>query len=195
MNDTLIGLARLTLEDPRRATRVLLGLGVPLPARTAGLLLIAVLSTLITQLGFLVLPTASDPVSAFVLANPILAAVIQWLILAATVLLVFQIGRSWGGSGNLADALLIVVWLQLMMLGLQVVQLLALILSAPLAGLVNIAGMVLFFWLLSSFIAELHGFASRWLVFLGILAVSFVLAFVLVMVLAFVLGPEVLQNV
>jgi hypothetical protein len=195
LNTQLLGLARLTLEDPRQAARVLLAMNVPLPARTAGLLLMAVGSALLMQLGFLLLPPAEDPISVFMMASPIRTAAIQWMILAASVLLVHRIGRAWGGTGSLADTLLVVVWLQVIMLAVQGAQLLALILSPPLAGLVNLAGMALFFWLFSSFIAELHGFVSRGRVFLGILATSFALALIIVLVLSLILGPEALQNV
>jgi hypothetical protein len=200
LGETLTGLARLTLEDPRRAARKLLGMGVPLPARTAGLLLMAVASALLMQVGFLLLPPVGDPpvvdpISAYMVASPIRTAVIQWLILVASVLLIHQIGRALGGRGSLSDTLLIVVWLQVIMLGVQGVQLLALVLSPPLAGLVNLAGMVLFFWLFSSFIAELHGFASRLRVFLGILAASLAIALAIVVILSAILGPEALQNV
>ena len=195
LNAHLASLFRLTLEDPRQAARVLLSLGVPLPARTVGLLLIAVGSALILHVGFLVLPPAEDPVTQFMLASPFRSAVIQWLILIASVFLVHQVGQVWGGKGTLADTLLVVVWLQAIMLGVQAVQLVALILSPVLAGLVNLGGMVLFFWLFSSFIAELHGFTSRVKVFLGILGVSFALALGVVLVVASILGPEVFQNV
>ena len=195
LDKTLIGLARLTLEDPRQAARVLMAMGVPLPARTAGLLLMAVGSALLMQVGFLLLPAADDPISLFMQASPLRTAVIQWLILVVSVILVHQVGHAFGGTGTLADTLLVVVWLQVIMLGVQVVQLLALILSPPLAGLVNIAGLARFFWLFSSFVAELHGFASRGRVFLGILGVSFGIAVLIVILLSAALGPEVFGNV
>jgi hypothetical protein len=81
------------------------------------------------------------------------------------------------------------------MLGVQVVQLLTLILFAPLAGLVNLAGLVLFFWLFTSFIAEVHGFSSRWAVLAGVIGSGFVIAFALVVILSMFFGPEVFQGV
>lgn len=195
LTDRIVDLARRSLEDPRAAARHLLALDVPLPARTAGLLLMAVASALLMQLGFILLPPADDPVSRFMTESPLRSAAIQWLILAASVLLIQRVGQAWGGVGNLADTLLVVVWLQVIMLSVQLVQLLALLVAPPLAGLVNLAGMVLFFWLLCSFIAELHGFTSRLKVFFGVLFVSFAVALVIVMLLSLVLGPEALQNV
>ncbi len=193
--DQIIALARASLQDPRAGARTVLSLGVPLPARTAGLLLMAVASAFVMHLGFLLLPPTDDAMSLFMMQSPIRTAVIQWLILVVSVLLIFQVGRAWGGQGSLADTLLIVVWLQVIMLGVQIVQLLALVLAPPLAGLVNIAGLVLFFWLLSSFIAELHGFASRGKVLAGVFATTFAVAVLVVFVLSLILGPEALQGV
>lgn len=193
--DQIIALARASLQDPRAGARMVLSLGVPLPARTAGLLLMAVASAFVMHLGFLLLPPTDDAMSLFMMQSPIRTAVIQWLILVVSVLLIFQVGRAWGGQGSLADTLLIVVWLQVIMLGVQIVQLLALVLAPPLAGLVNIAGLILFFWLLSSFIAELHGFASRGKVLAGIFATTFAVAVLVVFVLSLILGPEALQGV
>jgi Yip1 domain len=195
LTDQMVALARHTLEDPRAGVRALLALGVPLPARTVGLLLVSVLSALLVHLGFLILPATDDPIAQFMSQSPFRSAVIQWVILAATVLAIYRIGRAFGGRGTLSDSLLVVVWLQVIMLGVQVIQLLVLILFAPLAGLVNLAGLVLFFWLFTSFIAEIHGFASRWAVLVGVIGAGFAVAFVLVVVLSMLFGPEVFQGV
>jgi hypothetical protein len=193
--DLMQELARLSLEDPRAATRRLLSLGVPLPARTVGLLLMAVASAVLMHLGFLILPVTDDPLAALLMQSPFQTAVIQWLILTVSVLLIHRIGRAWGGKGSLPDTLLVVVWLQVIMLGVQVLQLLALVLSPPLAGVLNLAGLVLFFWLMSSFVAELHGFGSRWAVLAGLLVTGFAVAVLLVLILALFIGPEALGHV
>jgi Yip1 domain len=193
--DQLLALARLSLNDPRVGVRALLAMGVPLPARTAGLLLVAVGSALLFHLGFLVMPPGDDAVAQFMSQSPIRTAIVQWLILAATVLGIYRIGRAFGGTGSLTDALLIVVWLQVIMLAVQLVQLLSFILIPFLAGLVSLGGFFLFFWLLTSFIAELHGFASRWVVLAGVIGSGFAFAIVLAVILTLIFGPEALQGV
>jgi hypothetical protein len=195
MTPSLVDLMKLTLQDPRRGVRAVLNLGVPLPARTAALLLMAVGSAVLTHIGFLLLPPASDPVMAFITGSPLRTAIVQWVILACTVVLIDRVGRARGGTGNLADALLIVVWVQVIMLALQMVQLVALVIAPPLAVIINLGGLVLFFWLLTNFVAELHGFASRQAVFVGIAVTGFAVAFVLVFILVLILGPEALTNV
>jgi hypothetical protein len=193
--DQIITLARQSLEDPRGATRSLLGMDIPLPARTIGLLLMAVASALFVHLGFLILPPPPVPLAQMMAESPLRTAVVQWVVLATSVLLIWRIGRAWGGRGSLPDALLVMVWLQLIMLAVQAVQLLALVIAPPIAGLLNLVGLALFFWLLCSFVAELHGFTSRAKVFAGVVVTLFGLALVIVIGLTALFGPEVLGSV
>jgi hypothetical protein len=192
--DRIVTLAQQTLQDPRAATRALLGEGVPLPARTTGLLLIAVLSALLASLQLRLGGQALDPVTALLLGSPFRAAIFQWLFLFLSVVLIHRVGRAFGGRGSLADALLIVVWLQLLMLALQVLQLAVSLMSPSLAGIIGLASFALFFWLMASSIAELHGFASRGAVFAGMLATMVVAGLLIGIVLMFVIGPEAFQT-
>lgn len=188
----LADLARLTLQDPQRAAQALLAEGVPLKARSAGLLLVAILSALLASLqggG----RESLDPFSAVMLASPIRAAVFQWLFLAVTVFLVHRVGRAFGGHGRFADALLFVVWLQLVMLGFQVLQMVVLPLSPNIAGLIGLVSFGFYLWLLTVFIAELHGFVSRGMVFLVMVLTALAAGFLLAMVLILFLGPEALM--
>ncbi len=91
------------------------------------------------------------------------------VLLVASCWLIYRIGRAAAGTGSFADALLVMVWLQFIMLGLQV--------GAACGAdarcrrwpaIVELGGLVLFLWLLTNFIAELHGFRSLALVFGGI---------------------------
>jgi hypothetical protein len=195
ISQQVLALAQLSLNDSRAAVRALLRLGVPLPARTLGLVLIAVLSALLWHLGFLILPGEVDPMTAYMSASPLRSAALQWLILSVTVLLVFRIGKAFGGTGSLSDTLLVLVWLQVIMLAVQLVQLVALIVLPSLVGLLSLAGLGLFVWLLTGFVAELHGFRSRWLVFAGIIGSTFAVALVLAILISPFLPPEMLQGV
>jgi hypothetical protein len=192
----LVNLAQLTLQDPGQAARVLLAEGVPMRARTGGLLLVAVLSALMASLQVGTGRADLDPFSAFMLASPFRAALFQWGFLALSVLLMHRVGRAFGGRGNLADALLVVVWLQIIMLGFQTLQLVVSPILPPLAGVIGLVSFVVYFWLMSCFIAELHGFASRGRVFLGIILTGLAAGLVLAVLMILFLGPEaVLPNV
>ena len=191
----LAGLMQLTLQDPTRAARELLAEGVPLAARTAGLLLVAVLSALLVSLQVGDGTQAPDPITAFMLGSPFRTAVLQWGFLALSVLLIYRVGRAFGGRGSLPDALLIVVWLQALMLGFQLVQLVVAPILPALAGLIALVSFVVYFWLLTHFIAELHGFASRGLVFVGMVLTGLAAGFALAVLFILILGPEAFVNV
>lgn len=193
LTNRMISLAQLTLQDPKAATRVLLAEQVPLPARTAGLLLVAVLSALLSSLQIQISPQPMDPISAMLLASPFRTAVVQWAFLALSVVLIHRVGRAFGGAGSFADALLIVVWLQCLTLVLQVIQFVTNVISPALAGLIGLVGFVVFLWLMTNFIAELHGFRSRGLVFLGMLISAFAAGFVIIFLLVLLVGPEALM--
>ena len=103
----IVTLAELTLQDPRRATRALLASGVPLPARTLGLLFVAVVSALLMSIQIGSEADPVDPMVAMLTASPFRAAVLQWLALALSALMIHGIGRACGGKGSLPDAILI----------------------------------------------------------------------------------------
>lgn len=188
-------LAQLTLQDPRQAARVLLAEDVPMRARTAGLLLVAVVSALLASLQVGTDLQGLDPLSAFMLASPFRAALFQWLFLALSVVLIHRVGRAFDGRGSLPDALLIVVWLQLLMLALQLLQLAATLVAPPLSGIIGLAGFALFLWLMTAFIAELHGFRNRGLVFFGMVLAALGTGFVLGIAMILILGPEAFADV
>lgn len=193
VTDRMIALARLTLADPPQATRVLLAEDVPMRARTAGLMLVAVVSAVLASLQISLNPADLDPFSAFMLASPFRAAIMQWGFLALSVVLIHRVGRAFGGTGSFADALLIVVWLQCLTLVLQLLQLVASVIAPPLSGVIGLAGFVLFLWLMTHFIAGLHGFRSRGLVFLGMVVTAAAAGLVIGIALILLVGPEALM--
>ena len=188
----LAGLAQLTLQDPKQAARVLLAEGVPLRARSAGLLLVAILSAITASIQ-ITGREALDPLSAFMLASPIRATIFQWLFLSVSVVLIHRVGRAFGGTGSFADALLIVVWLQVIMLGFQVLQLAVMPLAPAFSGLIGLVSFMIYLWLLTVFISELHGFVARGLVFLAMVITGVAAGFLLVVLLILLLGPEALM--
>jgi hypothetical protein len=188
----LASLLQLTLRDPQQAARSLLAEGVPVRARTAGLLLVAILSALLASVQVEGRQNL-DPFSAFMLASPFRAAVFQWGFLAVSVLLIHRVGRMFGGRGSCSDALLVVVWLQVIMLGFQALQLVVAPLAPNFAGLIGLISLVFYLWLMTVFIAELHGFASRGLVFLGMMLTGLAAGFALAIVMMLLVGPEALM--
>ncbi|MCU0902311.1 MAG: YIP1 family protein [Tabrizicola sp.] len=191
----VLDLAWLSVRDPLSGARAVLAERVPLPARTAGLLLVSVASALLLHLGFLIVPPPEDLEYQFLVASPFLTAIVQWMVFVAATFLIYRVGRAFGGTGSLSDALLVVVWMQVIALGVQIVYLLALVVIPLIAALISLAAPVLFLWLLASFIAELHRFQSRWAVLAGMVGTLFAISFLAAIVLALIYGPEGMQNV
>lgn len=106
---------------------------------------------------------------------------------------IHAVGRAFGGRGRFEDALILVVWLHAVGFVLQLAQLAILLILPPLAQLVVLAGIALLFWLLTGFVAELHGFVSRVQVFVMILVTLLALSFALALVLGMlgIAPPEV----
>ncbi len=170
-------LVRLSVTEPEKGAAAILALNPPLPARW---MLMGFAVSLGVVLAYL-LPVLSGRGGD--LPMPFVAAGVQGGMNIAAVVLATTVGRMFGGRGRFEDALLLVGWLQLLMSGVQLIQLVAMLVMPPLAGLIMVAAVALFFWLLSGFVSTLHGFKSRFMVLLGTLGTLFAAAFVLSFVL------------
>jgi hypothetical protein len=125
------------------------------------------------------------------MGSPLSLAALHLVMLFVSVHLLFRIGRFWHGRGSFADSLTVLIWFQIIMLAVQAVQLALLALLPPFAPAAFYAGLVLFFWLMTNFVAELHGFASLSKTFFGILVALAVLTLVFAFGLALVIAVTV----
>jgi hypothetical protein len=178
----LLGHARATITDPRAGAAEILRLMPPRPVLWMGFALMVVGSLFLGEIVTLIVGLPEDgPLTG---QSPMALGLLQAAFLFLTVHAITYIGRLFGGTGGFDGALALMTWLQFIFLLVQVVQLVAMIVLPPLAGLITLVALGLFFWLLVNFIAELHGFTSVGQVFVMTL-VSFVgLIFVLSLVLA-----------
>ena len=185
---TLLALARLSLKRPRDGARQVIALRLPPAVGWLGLGLAAVLSTLMVHLSFAMQPADVQSFFAAAIASPLRTALLQAGFMVVAVVAVYRVGRWRGGHGSFDGALILVVWLQFLLLGLQAVQLVAYAVAPLLADLIGLATVALFFWLLTNFVAELHGFNSLGLVFVGVLATLVVMVLGLAFGLALFVG-------
>lgn len=191
--DSLQDLLRLTLSNPRAAAARLMALNLPVPTGWTAMLLVSVASAFLGFIGFLVSPIQGDPGIAAMFGSPMRTAMIQFAVLALTGVLAFWVGRIFRGTGSLAQALVLVAWVQVPPILLQLVQLVVMLLAPGLAPIIGVAGFALYAVLLTLFIAELHGFRSGVVVFFGILVTSFAVALVAAVLFAILIGVP--QNV
>ena len=162
-------LLREAILEPRASARRMIAANLPAEVVWGALALASVLSVLliwVTLGGFgHIAPT---PPGTAGLPSPLMLAVMQaafTLLGAATVTIV---GARLGGTGEFGEVLVVMVWMQMVLVVVQAVQTFAGIILAPLAGLIGLASVGLFFWLLTNFVAEVHGFRNLWRVFLGL---------------------------
>ena len=163
-----------TVQDARRGARMIMAIQLERRQRWELLLLIAVLSAFMAGLSLLIGGGSGFIVGGPAMLNPLTLGVAQYFLLLSMVFGIHIVGTRFGGKGGLDEAILLVTWLQFVLICLQAVQIVAMVFLPPLAFLIGVAGIGLFFWLLTAFVAELHGFSSTVGVFVSILIVMVV---------------------
>jgi len=179
----LIQLLREAVTDPRGNARRLLGLGLSPQVARIGMALAAVVSVLVLYVG-----SAMNGLAVSGMPSPVPMVVVQVSAILVTALAVHFIGGRFGGRGRFNDALLLVVWLQIVLVAVQLLQLAVLVVIPPMASVITLAAIALFLWMLTGFVAELHGFTSLARVFAGIIASFLALSVLLAVVLAALFG-------
>ena len=180
----LLRMARDTVSNPREGAETILSLGLPRQALWLAFALVVVLSMLLGDILYLLAGVPQDgPLTGPMGGSPVVMGLLQAAFLYMMAHAITQIGRLFGGTGRFEEALVLIVWLQFIFLCVQVVQLAALLLMPPLAGLITILALGLFLWLLVNFIATLHGFTSLGMVFAMTIVSAFAILFLLSLVL------------
>lgn len=192
---SLLKAARDTVQQPRAGARAVLGLGLPVNAAWAALVLMAVASSALSSVTFLLSSGADapalDPAMMDLFANPLQLAVIQLTALAFGAGLIYTVGRRFSGKGQFGDALVLVAWLEFILLLLQILQTGLLLVSPPLAAALGLFGVVLFVWLLTNFVAEMHGFSSILAVFFAIIGTVLALSLAAAVLIVVFVGSGV----
>ncbi|MBT8457368.1 MAG: YIP1 family protein [Rhodobacteraceae bacterium] len=173
----LLAMVGRSIQNPREGAAEVLSLGIPREALWLILLIVVVLSVVLAQLTTILVGGGGGPMFDGLLASPLVTGGIQLALLVIMIAAVFFVGRAFGGTGSFEESMLLMSWLQFIMVCIQVVQTLAMLIMPPLAGLIGIAALVLFFWLMTNFVAVLHGFRSLGQVFVMIIVSGFAIAF------------------
>ncbi|WP_235917186.1 Yip1 family protein [Maritimibacter harenae] len=179
----LFGMALQTIAEPRKIARELFALDLPRAVLWQLLILLLVFGAMIGVGSSMIFPPAPE-LQGTVFAMPMAVALAESAVAVITVLLIYWLGRAAGGTGRFEDGLMTVIWLNFVLLIVQSGVLILSLFAPGLAALLWMAGGLAGFWIMSHFIAELHGFASAMRVFLGILLTSFVAVAILSVVLA-----------
>lgn len=193
MNFKQIGdLAILTVKEPMLGLRALQSLDLPVAARWMALVLAVALSTLLAGVVRLLFPVPVENSVSRLIAQPALLASIQFAAMVGSALLMTWVGRLFGGKGQFEDALLITAWIEMMLVGVQAVQVVLMVVFPASAPIMSILAFGLFLYLTVMLTKALHGFQSAFLVILGFIGTMFVVGFALSFIaVSFGIMPEI----
>lgn len=180
----IFGMMLQTVPEPRKVARDLFDLGLPRDTLWTALALVIVLNAGLGIVAGLLFPIDAGQIGP-ILSSPILLGVIEAVFMFGLSWAIYLIGRACGGQGGLSDAITTVVWMELIFLLLQAATLILSFFAPALAAIAMFISVFLFFWVLSQFTTESHGFRSVGLVFAAIVTcliiAVFALSFVLVL--------------
>jgi len=182
----LLRLAWDSVRTPRTAAQMVMGINLPRAARWEALLALVLIGTVLA-IAITFLFTGNLVMYLGVIAvSPYVAAIISASASVISVFAIYWIGHTLGGKGGFDDAILLVAWTQFVVICMQLAQLAAFLLLPGMSILVEIAASLISIWILTNFIAELHGFKSLTKVFLMMLVTLFGLAFGVSLILAII---------
>jgi hypothetical protein len=178
-----------SVQDPRAGARRILALDLPLGTAALALVIVALLTALIAAMVSLMAMRMGAGEVMGAQLSPLQWVGLQTLGLFLAALAMAYVGRWFGGYGSLAQAISLLAWAEFIILIVQIVQVMLMFILPPLSAVLALFGVALTFYLVSHFIAELHGFASAVKVFFGILATGFALIMTLAVLAAVFIGP------
>ena len=187
MLSDLVKLGISSVRSPRNAATQLLNVELSRAARYQFALLVVVLSGIASQLLFGIGTAEVDGTEARMwMQSPFGTAALEAGMLSMIVLATVLVGRAFGGTGTIDDAVLLIAWLQLISLFVQAAFALVVMLgrNLSLAGAyssgfgvtMTVAILGYLFWMYVSFVAALHSFESTAKVFFGVVLTILALA-------------------
>lgn len=193
---SLLGLAVETLQKPKKCLRIILDIVITMPELLHATALIAALSTILSIVLLLIEPVDVQNALSALSANPIPLFIVQMATFLGIAALITYVGRLFQGHATFKEALTALVWLQFILFGVSIVQLILGFIVPFLSPIVFLFSMMIMIHLTVSFIMEIHGFTNVFAVIAGIFGTFFSIAFILAIIFS-MLGfvPEAVQDV
>ncbi|MDJ1008703.1 MAG: YIP1 family protein [Paracoccaceae bacterium] len=183
------------LTSPREGAHAVLALGVPRAALWPLTGLIAVTVGVLMLLQGLILGPAEvqlgDETIQPIRVEPLILAFVIYLFVIGYAWALATFGQRLGGTGTFEESLALMIFLQMIMIGFQLAELVALIILPPLAGMIAIGGFFVGLWLNLQFVDVLHGFGSLMKSFLLMIAVSAAFAIALMFLITLIGGARI----
>ena len=158
-----------TLKDPREGASNILAFAPTRQMLWFSMIVVVIISILMSEIANYMLPVVPDNTIIVVMDIPLLAAGILMFIMVVMIYCTHYIGQACGGNGRLDESFSVVIWLQSIMISLQLLQLLIIPFFPNLAVVFGMFGGVVFFWLYINFVTVLHGFNSLGKVTVGVI--------------------------
>lgn len=181
-------LAVQSLTQPRVGLRTILAIPTQRVDVINAAWLVIVLNLIISAAFTVFGPTPTGPEQAVV---PITTSAIM---LAMTMfgggILVYVVGKKFGGTGSFDDSMKMVVWVNFILLLMQIPVPFAAAMGPEITGLVLILVVIVAMVQMTAQVMELHGFSQVFPVILGIIGTQFAFGIVLLIVLG-LLGVSV----
>lgn len=149
-----------TIRNPAEVARILLRLELRANVLWMALALVVALSVLVAAGIGMAMPPPEEMAEPPVSLTPFMYTMILGGSLIMMVFALHFTGLMLGGEAQFEDTLTLVVWLQLLLLALQVVQTAVFLLIPPLAGFVTVAAIGIALWVLVNFINEGQRFGN-----------------------------------
>jgi hypothetical protein len=160
-NKTFQDLVIQTLVSPRDAAERLLQMSLQRQALWMALGLMSVLNAIFYSVAIRINPP-EDPASMAMIPpafqSPLLFTMFLFGALVITVFVLQWIGQALGGTGEVGDVLVLLVWLQVMRLLFQIAVLVLSMLSPSIAAIFVMGGSIYAIYILAAFIDKAHGF-------------------------------------
>lgn len=159
MTHSLLAMLRDSVAEPQETADRLLALRPATGVVLQAAVLVSVLDALILGVlggGGITLPTPAGEMTL----PPFLHAAILFASLALSAAALQVGGRMLGGRGRFEEALLLVVWLEVVSISVQAVVLVVALIVPPFAGVLGLLGVAILLWCLVHFNRALHGFAG-----------------------------------
>jgi len=191
IDGTLAGVlqaAKFSVQSPRDGARALMDMRLPMSVRWLAFGVVITGSSLLTVLAVRLSPSGGEPAVQQVLSQPIALAIMQGAVMLVFAQLMYRVGQVAGGKGGFADALLLLTWVQFILMLVQVVQIVLEVVIPPAANLLGLLGLGLMLWLVTHFVAELHGFTSLGAVFAAIIGTVLAAGFVVTVLIVGIVG-------
>lgn len=166
-----------TFRAPKDLARRLIAMNLPMQARLIALGAVVAASAALGTLAEILFAFITK-IDLGAVGSPLPMAVVQGVLILYGAFAMVLVGGVFGGRGRYADALLLMVWIEFVLMVAQIAQVLIMVFFPLTSVVVSLAVVGLLFWLLVQFTAALHGFTEMVPVAFGVIATFFVSALI-----------------